>query len=138
MEEEIERKRVKHSTQRWQFFAKLGSILWAIAEFAARLAGVGRRGRPRSPEVAMRQAATERGQQADAEIQLRRAIEKKERLEQDYESKQKELETRLAPQNLQLERFELKPRKADVEIDRVALVWLPWRIDPAESAEPAY
>jgi hypothetical protein len=138
IDEEIERKQAKRNTQRWQFFAKLGGILWAIFEAAARIAGVGRRGRPRSAEVAFRQAATERGQQTDAEIQLRRATEKRERLVTDFEAKQKELEARFAPQNLQLDRFELKPRKADIEIDRVALVWLPWRVDSAGQAEPVY
>jgi len=86
----------------------------------------------------MDRAATEHGQQADAEIQLRRAIEKKERLEQECESQLKELEKRFAAENLEFERFELKPRKADVQIDRVALVWLPWRIDAAGRAEPVY
>jgi hypothetical protein len=100
--------------------------------------GKGRRGRPRSPEVAFRQAVTERGQQTDAEIQLRGAIEDKERCEQEFEQKLKELEARFAPDSLQLEREELKPRKADVQIDRVALVWLPTRVDAAGQAEPVY
>jgi hypothetical protein len=48
------------------------------------------------------------------------------------------LEVRFSPENLQLERLELKPRKADVQIDRVALVWLLWRVDSAGQAEPVY
>lgn len=137
-DEEIERKQAKRNTQRWQFFAKLGSILLAIAETAARLLGTGRRGRARSPEVAFRQAATERGQQSDAEIQLRVARERKQQIEQQFDAELQELEKKYAPANLAVERFELKPRKADIEVDKVTLVWLPWRIAPSGLAEPVY
>jgi hypothetical protein len=37
-----------------------------------------------------------------------------------------------------LERFEITSRKSDIEIDEVALVWLPWRVDPQGSAAPVY
>jgi hypothetical protein len=32
----------------------------------------------------------------------------------------------------------LKPRKADIEVDRVALAWLPYRVDGEGRAEPVY
>jgi hypothetical protein len=37
-----------------------------------------------------------------------------------------------------LNRLELKPRKADIEIDSVTLVWLPWQIDLQGHAQPLY
>jgi hypothetical protein len=134
----IARCQAKVSTERWQFFAKLGSIAWAVVEFVLRIMGMGKRGRPRSPEVAFRQAAAERGQQATAQVNLDKAFEEKKRLEQDHAQDLQELSATYAPESLSLELLELKPRKADVVVGRVSLVWLPWRIDPDGQAEPIY
>ena len=30
------------------------------------------------------------------------------------------------------------PQKSDIEVDKVMLVWLPWRIDSKGTAEPVY
>jgi len=32
----------------------------------------------------------------------------------------------------------LKPRKSDIEVDRVSLVWLPYRLDMVGKVEPVY
>jgi hypothetical protein len=138
IETDIKKQEAKLSTEKWQLFAKLGSIAWAIAELALRYLGKGRRGRPRSPEVAFRQAAKERGDQTVARVDLDAAIERKKRLEQDYEQELHELDASYTAANLSLEMVELKPRKADVEVDCVMLVWLPWRIDADGRAEPVY
>jgi hypothetical protein len=138
LEAEIKKHETNVSTQKWQFFAKIGSFLWMIAEFALRALGKGRRGRPRSPEVAFRQAAKERGDQSSAQIDLDEARERKKRLEQDYQQELQELDATYATSNLSLEMVEIKPRKSDVEIGRVSLVWLPWRISAEGQAEPVY
>jgi hypothetical protein len=134
----IKKHQTNLSTQKWQFFAKLGSILWAIAETVLRVMGQGRRGRPRSPEVAFRQAAKERGDQSTAQVNLDQAIQEKNRLAQDYEQELQQLDATYAAANLSLELVELKPRKADIETNRVMLVWLPWRIDADGRAAPVY
>ncbi len=135
---DVARKQAKRNTQRWQFFAKLGGILLVILETVARLLGAGRRGRPRSADTAFRQAATERGQQADAEIQLRAAVEKRERLEQEFVTQRDELQAKYAVENLRIESRELKPRKSDIETGVVVLVWLPVRVDATGRSQRVY
>jgi len=40
--------------------------------------------------------------------------------------------------NLKLNSREVKPRKSDIQVDRVSLVWLPYRVDDRGGAEPVY
>ncbi|MCI0493127.1 MAG: ATP-binding protein [Planctomycetes bacterium] len=137
-EANIARYQAKVSAQKWQFFARLGGVLWVVADGAMRALGKGRLGRQRSPEVAIRYAATERGQQASAQADLDKALKEQERLEQEHENELQETETKYRPENLQLEPIELKPLKSDIEIDKVVLVWLPWRVDSEGHAEAVY
>jgi hypothetical protein len=61
---------------------------------------------------------------------------------QDVEAKmQAELaavEAGLKPEGLTLERVEVPPRKGDIDVDEVSLVWLPWWVDKGQNARPAY
>jgi hypothetical protein len=138
MEMTIKRHQTGLRTQRWQFWAKLGNILWVIVETVLRAMGQGRRGRPRSAEVAFRQAATEHGQQATAQISVDQALQKKERLETEWKEQLQELEKQFEPSGLPIEPLSLSPRKPDIDVDQVALVWLPWRIDSGGSEESVY
>ena len=126
------------STQRWQFFARLGSIAWVVADTVLSAMGKGLPGRRRSLDPAFRSAATERGQQSSAQLSLDKALKEKEQLEVDYQDRLKDLEASYSPANVSIEPIELKPQKSDVEVDNVSLVWLPWRIDAAGLAEPVY
>lgn len=125
-------------TQRWQFWSRLGNIVWVAAETALRVAGRGRRGRPRSAEAAIRQAATEHGQQATAQLGVEQALHDKTRLETELAEKLQALEGQFAPSGLSIEPLPVAPRKGDIEVDEVVLVWLPWRVDGEGRAERAY
>jgi hypothetical protein len=137
-ERAIQRHQTSLRTQRWQFWSRLGNIVWVIVETALRVSGRGRPGRPRSAEVAVRQAATEHGQQTTAQLGLEQALDDKHRLESELREKLQSAEQQFAPDSLPIEPFRLAPRKGDVEVDDVALVWLPWRIDGRGNSERAY
>jgi hypothetical protein len=134
----LKRHETRLRTQRWQFFARLGNILWVAVETALRSMGKGPRGRPRSAGVALRQAATEHGQQASAQISFEQAQAEKERLEGELQEQIQSLEKQFDPAQLPIEVLQLPPRKGDIEVDEVALVWLPWRIDKVGNAEAVY
>ena len=65
-------------------------------------------------------------------------MQDKERIDQQHQEKLAALQKSFTQSNLQLERTEVKPQKSDIEIDRVALLWMPWRISAAGTAERAY
>jgi hypothetical protein len=62
-------------------------------------------------------------------------------LEKLVQSEQVELAKAAAPvlpADIALEKFEVPPRKSDVDVDEVLLVWLPWRVAADGDAKPAY
>ena len=138
LDERIKKAETNVSTQKWQFFARLGGVLWVVIDTVLTAFGKGLPGRRRSLDPAFRSAATERGQQARAQVSLDQALDRKQRVESDYQQELKELDAKYAPSNLTVETIEIRPRKADVEVDRVSLVWLPYRVDERGLAEPVY
>ena len=86
----------------------------------------------------MRGMATERSQQVSAQASLDKLLDEKKLLETERDKTLADLDDRFKPDQLPLEELVLKPRKMDVEIDRVSLVWLPHRLDSQGSAVPVY
>ena len=68
----------KVSTQRWQFFARLGTALWVIVDNIMSAMGKNLPGRRRSLDPAIRSMATETGQQSNAKALLENARTRKE------------------------------------------------------------
>jgi hypothetical protein len=126
------------NTQKWQLWTRISGVLWVLVETALRFMGHGRAGRPRSPEVAMRGMATERGQQVSAQAGLDKLLDEKKSLDTERDTAFAELDGKFDPKKLPLEVMVLKPRKSDVEVDRVSLVWLPFRVDGTGRAVAAY
>jgi hypothetical protein len=134
----IQRAQARLSTQRWQFFARVGRLAWAVADTAASAIGRGLPGRRRSLDTALGSAATERSQQSNAQLSFDKAVEEKARLEQEFQDKLAALDANFDPKRAKIEAYELKPQKSDIEVSEVSLVWLPFRIDSAGNAEPIY
>ncbi|MGD9633807.1 MAG: ATP-binding protein [Pirellulales bacterium] len=126
------------SSQRWQFFARIGTMLWVIADTVLSLLGKGLPGRRRSLDPAFRSVASERGQQATAQASLDKLLDEKKSLEADRDKTLAGLDDRYSPTHVPLEETVLKPRKTDIEIDRVSLAWLPFRVDESGTATAVY
>jgi len=126
------------STQRWQFWTRISGFFWLLIETALRLKGMGRRGRPRSPEAAIRGMASERGQQVSAQASLDKLLGEKRALEKDRDRTLAELDDKYQPEKLPLEPLVLKPRKTDIGIDRVVLAWLPYRVAAEGQSEAVF
>lgn len=137
-EERIRRAQVRVSAQRWQFFARLGSMLWVIVDTVMSALGKGLPGRRRSIDPALRSVATGRGQQSNAQISMESALKEKQLLEEQHQERLKSLEATYSSASVPIESLELKPQKSDIEVDKVSLVWLPWRIDSNGAAVPVY
>lgn len=85
------------------------------------------------------------GRASEQADDVERAKEKVSTLKQDKEALEKELneeikslEEHWKPENLKLEQLEVTPRKSDIRVDEVQLVWTPWLVDEAGIAEPAF
>ena len=126
------------SAQKWQFFSKLAGFLWVIVDNVLRMKGMGARGRARSPEVALRGVAAEKGQQATAQASYDQLAKMKSDLEQQRDQALTDINARYNADTLAITPFELKPRKGDISVDHVALIWLPYRTNATGTAEPVY
>lgn len=138
LEEQITKAEARVSSQRWQFFARLGTMFWVIADTILSILGKGLPGRRRSLDPAFRSVATGRGQQTTAQAKLDKLLEEKATLETEREKTLAELDGKFAVEKLPLEELVLKPRKMDIEVDNVSLVWLPFRVNGAGVAEQVY
>ncbi|MFN0055615.1 MAG: ATP-binding protein [Planctomycetales bacterium] len=58
-------------------------------------------------------------------------------LNRQLQSEVDELEVSTRPDSIQLEVVEIKPKKADIKVTRVALAWIPWIVTAAGDEEPA-
>ncbi len=87
-------------------------------------------GRRRGPSAAStRQAVRERGQQSRAEQRLADRRLAAEALQTQLEEELEQIELDFEPATLNIEAFQVPPRKSDIAVDEVQLVWLPWRVD---------
>jgi hypothetical protein len=126
------------SARRWQFFARIGGMLWVVFDTVMSAFGKNLPGRRRSLDPAIRSVATETGYSSSAKVDLERETQKQKQLQQQHDDELKQLEASFSVTGLALDSFELKPQKGDIEVDEVSLVWLPFRIGPAGVAEPVY
>jgi hypothetical protein len=136
-EQRIEREREQYRQQKMHTAVSIGAtVLGAL--FGRKLGSVGNVGRATTAARGASRAARERGDVA-------RAREDAEALEQQLRELEAELETRLEAireqaddSKLVCEELPIRPRKSDLTIERVALVWTPWRVGEDGIAEPDF
>jgi hypothetical protein len=126
------------SRHRWWWLGGIGNTLWRAFEIiVTRLLGA------RSRKQLVTTASTNqmyrgRRQYADAQEDLTQLSEELAQLEQERERQLAELTTKFRPGAIALEKIEISPRKSDIDVGRVMLVWLPWQIDANGRAQPIY
>jgi hypothetical protein len=104
------------------------SLLGALFGRKTRSAGTVARGTGR--------AAQQRGDIGRAKENVSALRRKLEELEAEFESEIDEVR-RLAEERQDLDAITVRPRKSDMSVRQVALVWVPWRVDAMGIAEPA-
>lgn len=70
--------------------------------------------------------------------QLNALRDKREALTERIESEIQAIRDRLDPELMTYETRELTPRKSDIAVERVTLVWLPYRVTGGDTSEPAF
>jgi hypothetical protein len=81
---------------------------------------------------------SEHGDIARAKEELESLRGRFDELETELKTEIEEAESHHRPDELVLEELPIRPRKTDLEVQQVALVWLPWRIDSDGIGAPAY
>ncbi len=73
-----------------------------------------------------------------AEENVEKLLQDLEELRRELQEKVEEINDELSVGSLELEPYEIKPRKTDISIDTCGLLWLPWTITKDGIAEPAW
>jgi hypothetical protein len=127
----------QYDQQKLQTAISMGATILG-AFFGRKLASAGNVGRATTAMRGMGRAARERQD-------IGRARENAEDLRRDLAALEAELQDEIAkirqeadPSLLRLTEVPVRPRKTDITVGRVALVWTPWRVGPDGSASRAY
>jgi len=136
-EEKVEREKTQYQSSQFQTAISFGqSILGAfMGRKLASTTNVTRAG------TAMRSASRsmrERGDIGRAEGSVEELQEKMEELEAEAQQEIDKIKESIRVDEMEFEQLEIRPRKSDLSVEKIALVWLPWQVDASGIAEPAY
>ncbi len=138
-QERVDKAQAYYDQQNTQFWGRVGGFIWVIVDLILAIVSGGKSSRRRSSgATAARQAATERGQANRAKQKLTAAIEALDALEQERDESLEELRDQFDPEKLDLDRIEVAPRKSDIDVRGVTLVWLPEAVDGEGHRVPVY
>ena len=134
--ERVDREQSQYGQQKWSTAVSIGaSILGAllgrktissanVGRAASAMRGAGRIGREKE-DVAR---ASERAGVLD---------ERMKALEAELDAEVGALTESLDPARVPVERTQVRPRKSDISVGAVSLLWTPWRVAPDGTLEPA-
>ena len=133
----VERERAQHRDQKVGAAVSLGAtVLGAL--FGRRAASVGTVGRAATTIRSASRASREKEDIARALEKVEDLREQLEELEAEFQEQVDELEARIDPQTLEITDKALRPRKTDLDVETLQLVWTPWSVSSEGIAEPLY
>jgi hypothetical protein len=136
-EQRVERERSQYQQQKMQTVVSVGATLLG-ALLGRKLGSVGNVGRATTAARGMGRAGRERGDIARAEETHGALQQQLDALEAEFEQEVARVRETTADAEIACEEFAIRPTKADLAVERVALVWTPWRVSADGIAEPAH
>jgi hypothetical protein len=136
-EERVERERSQYQQQKTQTVISVGAtVLGAL--FGRKLGSLGNVGRATTAARGAGRAARERGDVARARDDADALRQQLEELEAEFQGRLGASRDLLGDEDVVCEELPIRPRKADLAVERVALVWTPWRVGAEGIAEPDF
>jgi hypothetical protein len=137
-EQRVEIEREQYGAKKMETAISIGaSVVGAI--FGRKLASRTNVGRAASVARGIGRASEERGDVARAADKVEDLREKLVALETAFEADVTKLEQSIAKQSdATLEEIRIAPRKTDLDVESIVLVWTPWRVGTDGSAVPAW
>ena len=136
-EQRVEREKEQQRSGRLSSMISVGtSVLGAL--FGRKLASATNVRRAGSAARSFSRGSKDAADVAHAEETLEEYGRRLQHLNVELEDEITEIEAELDIDNLELDEDELRPRKSDLSISEVMLVWAPWSVDSSGIAEPAF
>ncbi len=127
----------QYSHQRNQTLISIGATVVG-ALFGRKLTSASGVGRATTAARSFGRASRERGDIERAEERVEELQNDLQELEQEFEAEVARMRNDIDPASFKVETVVLRPRKSDLAVDQLLLVWEPWNIDPNGTAEPAF
>ncbi len=136
-QQRIEKEKSQANNSIIQAVLTLGSsILGAI--FGRKTASVANVGRASTSMRSAGQAMQQRGDVARAEEDLQSIEDEFHKLEEEVESAVNDIKDEFASAEHNIEKFTVRPKKSDLNVSKIGLVWTPWKLDSVGIATPAF
>ena len=136
-ERRVEAEEEQYSQQRTHTMISIGATVVG-ALFGRKLASAGNVGRATTAMRGASRASRERGDIARAQENAAELRQQLAALEREFEQDTAELDRDGAPEDAKLEEIAIAPRKSDIAVESIVLVWTPWLIDAAGGVSPAF
>lgn len=132
----LETEKSQASQQSMQTYLNIGqSILGAL--LGRKLTSSGNLTKAAGSIRSASRAAKEKADVGHAEETVELLQQQLVELESDFQKESAALAESAQPQNLKLEQIAVAPKKTELTVQRVALVWSPWRVSAQGITEPA-
>ncbi len=136
-QDKVEREKSQYGQQKLQTAISFGATVLAafLGRKAVSASSVGR------ATTAMRgasRAMKEKGDIAAANETVEAVQQRMNELQQKFDADTTKLQESLDIGNLTFDTAEIRPRKSDISVGNLALVWVPWVSRPDGTQEPAY
>jgi hypothetical protein len=133
----VSKEESQYGQQKMQTAISLGAtILGAL--FGRKMTSAGTVGRATTSMRGVGRAAREKEDIAMAQKEVEVIQQKVEDLEEEFKEKVGRMQEEFTSEELELEELQIRPRKGDISIGTIALVWTPWRLEQSGLAEPAF
>ncbi len=136
-EERVAREQSQYQQQSVQTAISVGAtVLGAL--FGRKIASTGTIGRATTAARGAGRAIKERGEIGAARESVEDLRQKLAEMEEEFQAEVVKTEVATDPASVPLETVEVRPKKTDVSVTRLSLVWTPWRIGKDGKAEASF
>jgi phage host-nuclease inhibitor protein Gam len=135
--QKVEREKSQYRAQKTQTVISFGATLLG-ALFGRKAASAGNVGRATTTLRGASRAAREHGDVQRAEEDVAALQREVEDLEKEFEQRAAEVQASHAIDAIEVESSAVAPRKSDISIERIALLWCPWRVGADGRSEPLF
>jgi hypothetical protein len=133
----VEREKAQYGHQKIQTAVSVGATLIG-AIFGRKTMSAGTIGRATTSMRGVGRSAREKQDIARAQREVAVIQEKLIDLEEDFQEEIADVKEELLPEAIELVEILIRPKKADILISQLVLVWTPWKISQDGIVEPAF
>ncbi|MCA9730005.1 MAG: ATP-binding protein, partial [Candidatus Eisenbacteria bacterium] len=136
-EERREKEQEQYKHQQFQTAVSVGAtVLGAL--FGRKKLSASNVGRATTAVRGVGRTAREKGDIARAEDRLETLLEQRAALEEELAQQVDALDDAVLPDQLEVTASPLAPRKSDIAVDPIGVLWAPWRVTRVGFTEPAF